>query len=69
MTEAVEEDCLVYNASDGARERLAVTKVAAHVRELARRDADHQVWIDEHTGNATLTEIREALADHGWPKN
>jgi hypothetical protein len=69
MTEAVEEDCPVCTASEGARERFAVAKVAEHIREKARRDGDHQAWIDEHTENGTLAEIREALADHGRPRN
>lgn len=69
MTGAVEEDCPVCDASDGARERFAVAKVAEHIMEKARHDTTHQAWIDEHTENGSPSEIREALADHGRPRN
>lgn len=69
MSDAVEEDCPVCNASHGAKERFAVAKVAEHVRDKARRDDGHQAWIDGHTQNGTLSEIRVALAEQGRPRS
>lgn len=69
MSEGIEADCPVCNASDGAKERFAAAKVAEHVRDKARHDDDHQAWIDEHTQNGTLSEIREVLAEQGHPRS
>lgn len=60
MTVSVEQDCPVCTSSQSAREQFATAKVAEHVREKARRDEEHRAWIDEHTENGTLAEIREA---------
>jgi len=68
MTDAVEADCPVCNSSDSAKAQFARAKVAEHLKEKARRDEAHRAWIDEHTSNGTLTEIREALAEHGRPR-
>lgn len=68
MTDAVEENCPVCNSSENAKEQFATAKVAEHVKEKARRDETHQEWIDTHTTNGTLAEIREALTDHSRPR-
>lgn len=68
MTDAVEEDCPVCNSSDSAKTQFATAKVAEHVKEKARRDETHREWIDEHTTNGTLAEIRSALDEHGQPR-
>ncbi|WP_169315633.1 hypothetical protein [Halogranum rubrum] len=68
MTTAVEDECPICNSSQRAKERFAVAKVAEHILEKARRDQDHQQWIDEHTTNGTLAEIREALEHHDRPR-
>jgi len=69
MSDAVEEDCPVCNSSDSAKAQFATAKVAEHVKEKARRDDTHQEWIDTHTQNGTLSEIREALGVQGHPRN
>jgi len=69
MTDAVEEDCPVCNSPDSAKAQFATAKVAEHVREKAHRDDTHQEWIDKHTQNGTLSEIREALDEQGHPRN
>jgi large-conductance mechanosensitive channel len=51
-----------------AKARFATAKVAEHVKEKARRDETHQNWIDEHTTNGTLAEIRDALTEHTRPR-
>lgn len=58
---AVEEDCPVCNASQSAKERFAIVKVAQHIKKKARRDETHRQWLDRHTENGTVTEIRAAL--------
>lgn len=68
MTGAVEDDCPICNSSQRAKERFARAKVAEHILEKARRDQSHREWIDEHTTNGTLAEIREALEQHGRPR-
>lgn len=68
MSDAVEEDCPVCNSSDSAKEQFATAKVAEHIKEKARHDETHQNWIDEHTTNGTLTEIRQALTEHTRPR-
>lgn len=62
-----EENCPICNSSKGAKEQFATAKVAEHVKEKARRDDAHQEWLDEHTTNGRLAEIREALEDHSPP--
>lgn len=68
MTNALEDDCPICNSSQRAKERFAAAKVAGHILEKARRDQSHRQWIDEHTTNGTLAEIREALEQHGRPR-
>ena len=68
MPEPVEEDCPICASSQRAKERFAAAKVAEHIKEKARRDASHRTWIEEHTTNGTLAEIREALTEHGRPR-
>jgi hypothetical protein len=68
MIDAVEEDCPICNSSDSAKATFARAKVAEHLKEKARRDEDHREWINEHTTNGTLAEIREALGEHGRPR-
>jgi hypothetical protein len=68
MTGAVEEDCPICSSSDSAKAKFARVKVAEHLKERARRDEDHSEWIDEYTTNGTLAEIREALGEHGRPR-
>lgn len=68
MTDTVEEDCPVCNSSNTAKEQFATAKVAEHVKEKARRDETHQEWIDAHTRNGTLAEIRDALRNHTRPR-
>jgi thiaminase len=67
MTDAVTEDCLVCNSSDSAKEQFAAAKVAEHVKEKAHRDETHQKWIDTHTTDGTLAEIRTALQSERKP--
>ena len=69
MTDAVEEDCPVCNSSDSAKAQFATAKVAEHVKEKARRDETHRAWIDEHTTNGTLAEIRSALDEYSRPRH
>ena len=69
MTDAVEEDCPVCNSSEGANAQFARAKVAEHLKEKARRDEAHRAWIDEHTSNRTLAEIRSALDEHNQPRH
>ena len=68
MTDAVEEDCPVCNPSKNAKEQFATAKVAEHIQEKARRDETHREWIEAHTTNGTLSEIREALTEHSHPR-
>ena len=68
MTDAVKEDCPVCNSSKSAKEQFATAKVAEHIQEKARRDETHQKWIETHTTNGTLSEIREALTEHSRPR-
>lgn len=58
---SVEEDCPVCNASQDAKRSFARAKVAEHLKERAAHDEDHDQWIEEHTENGTVAEIREAL--------
>jgi hypothetical protein len=69
MTDALEADCPVCNSSEGAKAQFARAKLAEHVKEKARRDEAHQEWIDEHTSNGTLAEIRSALDGHNRPRH
>lgn len=68
MTDAVEEDCPICNSSKSAKEQFATAKVAEHIKEKARRDETHREWIDTHTTNGTLAEIRDALTEHSRPR-
>lgn len=69
MTDAVEEECPVCNSSDSAKAQFATVKVAEPVKKKARRDETHRAWIDEHTSNGTLAEIRSALDEHSRPRH
>jgi hypothetical protein len=69
MTDSIEEDCPVCNSSDSAKTQFATAKVAEHIKQKARGDDTHQEWIDKHTQNGALSEIREALAEQGHPRN
>ena len=68
MTVAVEQDCPVCNSSKSAEEQFATVKVAEHIQEKARRDETHREWIETHTTNGTLPEIRKALTEHSHPR-
>ncbi|RBI59731.1 hypothetical protein DMJ13_21635 [halophilic archaeon] len=68
MTNALEDDCLICYASQRAKGLFAVAKPAEHALEKARRDHNHRQWIDEHTTNGTFAEIRDALEQHGRPR-
>jgi hypothetical protein len=65
MTGPIEEDCPVCNSSTSAKEQFAAAKVTEHIKEHARRDGSHREWIDTHTTNGTLGEVREALTGQG----
>jgi transposase-like protein len=69
MPEPVEEDCPICTSSQRAKERFAAAKVAEHIKEKARRDEAHRAWIDKHTSNRTLAEIRSALDEHNRPRH
>lgn len=69
MTNAVKEDCPICNSSESAKAQFATAKVAEHIKEKARRDEAHRAWIDEHTSNGTLAEIRSALDEHDRPRH
>jgi hypothetical protein len=64
---APEEDCPICNASGSAKEQFARGKVAEHVKRKARHDDTHREWIDEHTDDGTLVEIRAALRRSSAP--
>ncbi|MFB6302602.1 MAG: hypothetical protein ABEH78_07060 [Haloferacaceae archaeon] len=64
----VEEDCPICNSSQSAKEQFATAKVAEHIKEKAGHNQAHRDWIDSYTTNGTLSEIREALAEHGRPR-
>lgn len=68
MTNTVAQGCPICNSSDSTREQFATAKIAEHVKEKARREESHRNWIDEHTANGTLSEIRAALEEHGKPR-
>jgi hypothetical protein len=65
----VEEDCPICTSSQDAKEQFAAAKVAEHIKEKARRDDQHQAWVEEHTENGTLAEIRSALSEHDGPRS
>jgi hypothetical protein len=69
MTDSVEEDCPVCTSSEGAKAQFATAKVAEHIKEKARRDETHRAWINEHTTNGTMAEIRRALDEHSRPRD
>lgn len=56
-----EDDCPICNASSSAKEQFATAKVTEHIKTKARHDETHQAWLDEHTENGMLAEIRMAL--------
>lgn len=64
---SVEEDCPLCPDSESAKASFAVAKVAEHIKEKARHDEAHRAWIEEHTDNGTLGEIRVALQRHDQP--
>nr|WP_323192055.1 glutathione S-transferase N-terminal domain-containing protein [Halostella sp. PRR32] len=68
VTDAVTEDCPICASSDSAKEQFATVKVTKHIKRKARRDETHQQWIDTHTTNGTLAEIRDALGEHSGPR-
>lgn len=41
---------------------------AGETRNEQTHNQTHQNWIDEHTTNGTLAEIREALTEHTRPR-
>jgi hypothetical protein len=63
VTDNSGEGCPVCNSSDSARAQFATARVAEHLKEKGRRDEAHREWIDRHTADGTLGEIREALDD------
>ena len=65
---SAEENCPICDSSQSAKETFAVAKVAEHINEKARHDDQHQTWINEHTENGTLAEIRAALSEHEQPR-
>lgn len=64
---SVEEDCPICNSSQSAKETFATAKVAEHIQEKARQNEKHRRWIDTHTENGTLAEIRAALRGASSP--
>lgn len=68
MTEQVAEDCPICNSSDSAKEQFARAKVAEHIKEKSTHNDTHQEWIDEHTDEGTLSEIRTALKHEQKPR-
>lgn len=67
MTDTIEEDCPICTSSKSAKEQFATAKVAEHIKDKARHDEIHQKWVDAHTTNGTLPEIRDALTEHSSP--
>lgn len=65
MSDPAEEDCPVCNSSESAKEQFAAAKVAVHIDDKAHREDSHQQWVDEHTDDGTVAEIRAALDDGG----
>jgi len=59
---SADEGCPICNASSSAKERFAVGKVAEHIKEKAHRDETHREWVERHTEDGTIAEIRAALA-------
>lgn len=68
MTDAVTGDCPVCSSSNSAKEQFVTANVAEHVKEKPHRNETHQEWIDEHTTNGTLEEIRTALNSEQKPR-
>ena len=66
---ATEEDCPVCNSSQSAKEQFARGKTAEHTEKKAQHDDSHREWVDEHTENGTLSEIRAALRDSDSPRS
>ena len=64
---SVEGDCPICNSSQNVKEQFATAKVAEHIKEKARHDDEHQRWIDKHTDDGTLAEIRAALQNESLP--
>lgn len=64
---SVEEDCPICPDSESAKQTFATARVAEHLKEKARHDESHQEWIEEHTENGTLAEIRAALQREEHP--
>lgn len=60
---SVEEGCPICNSSSAAKQRFASAKVGEHVKDHAKEHDGHREWIEEHTENGTLAEIRKALAE------
>lgn len=56
--------CPVCNADyTDEDETITDRATAAHIRERAARDERHREWVEEHTEEGTVEEIREALRD------
>lgn len=63
MSDPVAEACPMCNSSESAKEQFAAAEVAAHIDEKAHREDSHQQWVDEHTDDGTVAEIRAAIED------
>lgn len=64
---AVEEDCPICDSGQDAKETFAAARIAEHIQERASHDEGHRSWIEEHTTDGTLNEIRSALRERGAP--
>lgn len=60
-----EDDYPVWNASGSANRTFARTKVAEYIKERASHDERPTRWVEKHTENGTLAEIRVALGESG----
>ncbi len=68
MTESNNGDCPLCNTSSETKEKIATAKLAEHIKEKARRDSAHNEWVEEHTANGKLSEIRAALVENDSPR-
>jgi hypothetical protein len=59
-------DCVVCGADyREAAAAIAKRRLAEHIREKARTDERHAEWVDRHTENGSIGEIRTALGRDG----
>jgi len=58
---SVDDGCPVCNSSQRAKVTFAAANVAEDIHKKARRDDKHRQWVEKHTQDGTLGEIRAAL--------